>query len=585
MILGFYMDASVKIEGLPKNDKTYVIVNYEGILKNHGFAVDIPIVVVSLGEVQNNHLIKNALTCMIGLPELSIVRIGTMWKDQTRLDGYWNKYDKYVEDMQLTFDLKKTPAKLSRYKREEGVFEYSSFSAENLLQGDERDSQYGPMFTEFRDDNGIRYIVSSIELLMSTYLPRNKLIRNDLLLYDIDTVVDYYTSKHDNLGSSYEVTVDKSYEAETITFLAYLAENNTTRGNLSKIWTNLQHGNHTHIKHLAALPYHPEKISFEVSGLWIDKYTFYIQRINKPKAPNEIRIVGLVNKTASQPNNANHTAMSSPTKSGVVLNNEEIDKKTEISHTRSPSGATGVKYIVSEVSPDNSDLSLEIKENIENIIDASNSYSAENIEVENASSGKMKSDKNSEKTARTKYIIEKNPQVIKSSAEIINALLELTRGDTPKIKCLKYIDDYAKEYDSLIYCSFAKKHINMNENKYWASGYVRGSGIKRAKSGYRKLLIAKITIEGVKSIYLLEIVRKVKRDSFFGVIFQLPIDLDFDVLEDIKDVIASNKGHFVGKNILQFPVKKAVRIKHKWGAMKQRFENVFDVIKEKKIFD
>lgn len=163
--------------------------------------------------------------------------------------------------------------------------------------------------------------------------------------------------------------------------------------------------------------------------------------------------------------------------------------------------------------------------------------------------------------------------------------MELTEGSNPKIKDLKYIDDYTKEHENLTYASFCARHINMNDNKYWASGYVRGSGIKRAKSGYRKLLIAKITIEGVKPIYLLEIVRKVKSDSFFGVIFQLPLDLKFDILEEIKDVIASNKGHFVGKNILQFPVKKAVRIKHKWGSMKQRFENVFDVIKEKKIFN
>jgi len=579
------MDTSVRIGGLPKNDKTYVIVNYEGILKNHGFAADIPIVVVSLGEIQNNHLIKNVLTCMIGLPELSIVRIGTMWRNQTRLDGYWQKYDKYAKDMQLTFDLKKIPARLSRYKRDEGVFEYSSFNEDNLLQDDEEDIKYGPMFTEFRDEKGIRYIVSSIELLMSTYLPRNKLIRNDLLLYPIDTVVDNYTSEHENLGNLYKVTVDKPYEEETVTFLAYLAENKETRRNLSKIWTNLQTGKHTNIKYLAALPYHPDKISFKVSGLWLDKYTFYIQRINKPKAPNEIQIVATVDKSISQPNNVNHRTISSPTNTGVALNNEEIIKKTEISYTKSPSGATGVKHIVSEVSPDNSDLNLEIKENIENIIDASSSYSTENIEVENASSGKMKSDKNSEKTARTKYIVEENPQIIKSSEEIINALVELTQGDNPKIKCIKYIDDNGKEHDGLMYCSFNANHINMNGNKNWASGYVRGSGIKMSKSGYRKLLIIKITLKGIEPIYLLEIVRKIKSDSFFGIIFQLPSDLNFDTLEEIKDVIASNKGHFVGKNILQFPVKKAVRIKHKWDKMKQRFENVFDVIKEKKIFD
>jgi len=581
---GLNIDTSVRIGGLPKNDKTYVIVNYEGVLLNHSFASDIPIVLVSLGEVQNDNLIKNVLTCMIGLPELSTVRIGTLWKNQTRLDGYWKKYEHYVEDMRLTFNLKNIPAKLSKYKREKATFEYSNFNEENILQEDESIDN-AIMFTEFKDENGIRYIVSSIELLMSTYLPRNKLIRNDLLLHPIETIIDSYVDKHDNLSNSYEITVDKSYEPETITFLAYLAENKTTKQNLSKIWTNLQHGKSSNVKHLVALPYHPEKISFLASGLWLDKHTFYIQRINKPKPAKEIRIIATVDKDASRPSNVNHTTVSSSTKRGAALNNEEIAKEVEISHIKNPNGAIGVKHIVSEVSPDNSDLNLEIKENIENINNPSISYRTENIEVENASSGKFKNDKNSEKTARTKYIVEENPKVIPYAEEITNALKELTKSPTPKIKDLKYIDDYTKEHENLIYANFADKHINMNDNKYWASGYVRGLGIKRSKAGYRKLLIVKITIEGIKPIYFLEIIRKVKSDHFFGVIFQLSSDLDFDALEDIKDVIASNKGHFAGKDILPFPVKRAVKIKHKWGSMKQRFENIFDVIQEKKIFD
>ena len=236
---------------------------------------------------------------------------------------------------------------------------------------------------------------------------------------------------------------------------------------------------------------------------------------------------------------------------------------------------------MSEVSPDNSDINLEIEE----MIDGSNSYSQENTEVEDASSGKLKRDEGSKKTVRTKYIVEENLEIISSSEEIISALIELSEGSSPKIKDLKYIDDYAHEHEGLVYASFCARHININDNKYWASGYVRDAGIKRDKSGYRKLLIVKITIKEVEPIYLLEIVRKVKSDSFFGVIFKPPYNLSFDILENIKDIIASNKGHFLGKNILLFPVEKAVRIKHKWGSMKQRFENVFDVLKEKKIFD
>jgi len=578
-------NATVRIDGLPLDNKEYVIVNYKGVLKNYGLSTDIPIVAIELGLVQGSKLIKDELTCIVGLPELSTIRIGTIWKNQIRQDGYWSKYDRYIEKLPLTFDLEKIPAKISRYKRENHILHRIDFEEQDVLEDKNQDDYYGSTFTEFGSEDGIKYIVPSMELLISTYLPRNKLIRNELLLHSIDTIIANYVVEHKNTGTKYEITIDKPYEEETIIFLAYLACNKKTRTNLSKVLTSVSLGNHSKLKHLVALPYHPSKISFKASGIWLNEKVFYIQRIYEPKVPNEIPIKLIRKKSALVPNDVNHVTRTGPMENGVPLNNAIIDKETKVSHKKNPNATVGMKYIVSEVSPDNSDINLEIEEEIENIINGSNSYNQENIEVEDASSGKLKGDAGSKKTARTKYIVEKNPEIISHSEEIISALLELTEGSIPRIQDLKYIDDNAHEHDELVYTSFCARHINMNDNKYWASGYVRSSGIKKAKSGYRKLLIVKITIEGVKPIYLLEIVRKVKSDSFFGVIFQLPIDLDFDVLEDIKDVIASNKGHFVGKNILQFPIKKAVRMKHKWGLMKQRFENVFDIIKEKKIFD
>lgn len=578
-------NATVRIDGLPLDNKEYVIVNYKGVVKNYGSSTDIPIVEIELGLIKDSKLIKNELTCKVGLPELSILRIGTIWKNQIRQDGYWNKYERYAEKLPLTFDLEKIPAKISRYKRRDHILHRIDFEEQSVLQDKDQDDYYGSTFTEFGTEAGIKYIVPSIELLMSTYLPRNKLIRNELLLHSIDTVVTNHVVEYKNTGIDYKIIVDKPYEEETITFLAYLACNKKTRTNLSKVLTSLNLGNHSNLKHLVALPYHPNKISFKVSGIWLNEKVFYIQRIYEPKAPNEIPIKLIRKKTALVPKDINHATTTGPMENGTPLNNATINNETKVSRKKNPNATAGVKYIVSEVSPDNADTNLEIEEKIDSIVDGSNSYSQENTEVEDASSGKLKGDEGSKKTARTKYIVEKNSEIISYSEEIINALMCLTEGSTPKIKDLKYIDDYTKEHDDLTYASFCARHINMNDNKYWASGYVRGSGIKRARSGYRKLLFIKITIEGVKPIYLLEIIRKAKSDAFYGVIFQLSSGLDFDMLEDIKDIIASNKGHFVGKGIFPFPVNKSVRIKHKWGSMKQRFENIFDVVKEKKIFD
>ena len=573
-------NTTVKIEGLPLDNKIYVIVSYEGISKNYSFSTDIPTVAISLGIVEGNKLIKNILTCIVGVPELSIVRIGTIWKNQTRLDGYWTEYSGYVEDMQLTFDLKKRPATISRCEKKNKALHLINFSEQDIYKNE--NSYYGTTFVEFKSETGISYIVPSIELFMSTYLPRNKLIRNELLLYPIDTIVTNYVNEQENNGAKYKIDVDKRYEEETMIFLAYLSCNKKTKENLSKIWTNMAKDSQYNLKQLIALPYHPCKISFKASGVWLNKKTFYIQRINKPKPPSEIPVELILKKNVSVPDNTNNTTSSSKEKNKSIFNNASINKETKISHEKNPNATVGVKHIVSEVSPDNSNINLEITEEIENIIDDSNSYSRENTEVDDASSGKLRGDKGSEKTARTKYIVKENVEVLPFSEETIQALTELTKGPDPKIRDLKYIDDYAKEHDWLTYVNFNASHIGMSGERYWASGYVRSSGIKRSKSGYRKLLIFKITIEGVNSFYLLDIVKKTKSDSFFGIIFQPSYDIDFNLLENIKNVIASNKGHFDGKNILPFPVKRGVKFRHKWGAMKQRFENLFYILKEKK---
>lgn len=66
------------IESFPSDDKTYVITGYGGFIKNYHTSIDIPLVNVQMGLVENDCLIKNVLTCIVGLPELSIVRIGTI---------------------------------------------------------------------------------------------------------------------------------------------------------------------------------------------------------------------------------------------------------------------------------------------------------------------------------------------------------------------------------------------------------------------------------------------------------------------------------------------------------------------------
>jgi len=575
---------NITIDGLPNDKNQYVITSYDGSLPNHSFATDIPLVKVSLGLIQGDKLIKHFASSIIGLPELIVGRIGTIWQEQAQVEGHWTKYEGYEENISLSFDLEKNPARCVRYKKNEtnGSLELIELDDNNIDESGK--SFYGSSFTEFTSEDGVKYIVPALELFMSTYLPRNKLIRNELILNPINTVLKNHVNDFKCSSSLYEIHIDKQLEPETSAFLAYLACNEHARSVAGKIWTNIECGKSSGIKDICIFPYHPKKISFQASGVWLNNGIFYIQRIYEPQAPSEIKIKPISKKAASVPKNANKGNIDSNPTINTVLNNTVIENETKVSHNINPSGNAGKKYIVSDVSPDNSELDIEQVEEIDNIIDSENLYFKEDSEVDSASSGKLRAGEALKNIARTHYIVEETTEKLPLIEEINTALAALMEGNEPKILDLMYVDDYGGEHTNLVYASFSANHIGLSDEKNWASGYVRGSGKKRKESGYRKLLIVKLLIDGIKPIYYLEIVRKVKSDTFYGLLFQLSVNLDYNTFEKIKEVLALNKGHLGGKNKVPFPVSNAVNVRHKWGSMKQRLSTVFGVVQKGDFF-
>jgi hypothetical protein len=176
--------------------------------------------------------------------------------------------------------------------------------------------------------------------------------------------------------------------------------------------------------------------------------------------------------------------------------------------------------------------------------------------------------------------VEENPKEIIYIKEVTDALEILKNNGT--FTEFFYIDDWANKHVNLVYSSFHYHHIDINDNKNWASAYTKSSGVKKSEAGYRKLLIVTFKIEGKRPLYLIEIIRKVKSDSFYGIIFQPNEELSFSKLEEIKYIIASNKGQFRSKESIPFPIKKIIVYRHTWGKMLQRFENLNEIIKNAK---
>ena len=182
---------NITIDGLPHDNNQYVITSYDGVLANHSFATDIPLVKVTLGLIYGSKLLKHFASSIIGLPELVVARIGTIWQSQAQVEGYWTEYQGYEEKISLSFDLEKTPARCVRYKKNEASGNLELIELDNGNGNESKNNFYGSSFTELTGEDGIKYIVPALELFMSTYLPRNKLIRSELLLNPINTVLHF----------------------------------------------------------------------------------------------------------------------------------------------------------------------------------------------------------------------------------------------------------------------------------------------------------------------------------------------------------------------------------------------------------
>ncbi len=578
----------IKIESFPRDDRIYVITGYGGFIKNYHTSIDIPLVNVQMGLVENDCLIKNILTCLVGLPELSIVRIGTIWKNQVRQESYWNKYRLYEEKIPLSFNLEKIPAKCIIYKKnsfdKKNLQEYNieDLSSSNFSKFDYDEYYYGSTFVKFTTTDGISYIIPSIELLMSTYLPRNKLIRNELILNPMNIVLKNYILDYSSTEDVYNIELDKALEKETMVFLAYMMCNKKSKRNISKIWTSLETSSSSNLRHPYLLPYHPKIISFKASGIWINKKLFYVQRIYEPEAPNEIRVNIKYTKTISTNDKYEENEVQDlGNGNNKPLNTNPIDKPVDVTPRDNPGGNVGVKHIVSEVTPNNNRLNCEVEEEVLIIKNENNNkYKKTDVEVDGASSGKLSGKESSKKIARTIYTVEENPKEITYIKEVTDALEILRNNGT--FTNFFYIDDLANEHSNLVYASFHKHHIDINDNKKWASAYIKSSSVKKSEAGYRKLLIVTFKIEGKHPLYLIEIIRKLKSDSFYGIIFQPNEKLSFSKLEEIKHIIASNKGQFKSKESISFPIKKIIIYRHTWGKMLQRFENLNEIIKNTK---
>jgi len=554
------------IEALPDDNVQRVVWWYGPIFRNDSLAADIPLIAVLFKKIEDGVISEKSEMYKIGVPNLDILRIGSIWHGKHRLKEHWKQYNK------------------TTVVREEYAFNFTEYEAQSILFSTKNNRHwYIPPFkyslgelskkgkvyffnstmVKLFSENNKTVLVPSMEFMTSTWLPKNQQLRNQIMMNNVDIFLEKNIKEYSKEDTFYKIKIDSNKDASTLKFLAYLACNHTTRNNVSKLWNSLQttsldkDGNPYSNRQPIVLPYNPKNLKLTVDGIWIDKETFLVFRISKFSFPSCHQI-----KVVLPKNNSEDAEKNLPTNQNI-----NTDTEKEITYKKNPSRSNGVMYIKSEVETEDADDIIYIEEEQEQF--SSNSY-VENInEIEAISSGEMKSGLDSENIAAIKiepknenppeHRPANNIEQHKVLREVKDALENLKYDKDLNIENIYYLNNDANTTLTPSYCYFPMDHPDLEKNKSWLT----------KNNMNRKALLVKIVLQNKKCAYLLEINRHSNHESFLGVVFQLTerkitkkhiVPLLVKITK-IKGAYSSNKNH--KRSYAKLPVERKKFYDHK----------------------
>jgi len=570
-----------QIKDFPNDNILRVIYGYGPLIKNSISSV--PLVEIYSKKLINNKLSKDTEEFKVGLTELNVVRIGSIWQGQIKKEEYWTDFPNYKYSDKLSFSFDMEECSISTVVHlNKGTTSFFT-DIDNLHDGE---NIHHSTLTLLQADNGIRVLIPSLELFSSTYTPRHARLKIDLVSNPIEAILEKYVKSSACEDNKYIVELDSGHYYETIVFLANLSLNETVRKNVSKLWASLESGvkkneNGLIKSYPIVNPYPSSKFSFKASGLWFDKNTFLVQRIDSFKTLNDYKII--VKRKVQEVFDVEQKNKN--TKNSTGVNKTPVSEETPVSSEVDPGYSAGRKNIISEVEVDNSEVDIQYENEIIEVDDIEKPKVQPSENAELASSGYLSGSDKSKKVAQVAYIGYEELQYSKervATLKLIEDILQSLIKDKI-IKEVRYIDRAGEEYENIIYCLYEPSFLKKQRKKSW----VYASPTNRSKS--RRILIAKIFLTSSSQVlYLLEIERrKNSSESFYGIFFYLENNIDFETVNKIMKYIAKNRGHLSGKKRKEeFPISKYWLLRHEKDKdiMKRKIEKALDLFEKNELF-
>lgn len=535
------------ILSFPDDDTDRVVWWYGPVYLDHSSnstAPEVEVLLRTVGLGLNN---KNPRFCTykVPLPELSIVRIGSIWRGQKSL----GKFDSTSIKAEFEFEL-------TNYKPE-FVKPFSSDDKGYIIPHNKYSFTYRTpqvrqsyisrirlsTLNKITTLDGVSVLIPSLEVLTSMYTPTEMDIRRKLITQDFKELLkDYLHPKTSKVihGDTYAIQLKAPKDVSNSVFLAHLSLNAVTRSRVSAIWTDLQTQS-SDDRYPSIAPYHPGKLKISANGIWLNnnKTAFLALRVNAYSLPTEHKIQRTIIIYGKNDSTNDKTSNQKATRQSIV------SPSLIITGDADPHSNAGIAKIRSQVSilAENEVKTPIIDDIIINTTSQSSgaSRSSDKVTPTHISSGEPNSSSSSRRIAKlehTEEIEDTEERNCIDQKQVIslvnNALLELQQSGL--IKQVTYIDEDGNEFANFNLAHYPSTFVNQGTIGTWPLTF---------EGKPRKCLLVKLQLNNGKHLFLFEIERKSDNEAFSGLLFafQLPSLTSSFILALMKSV-AKNKGKY-----------------------------------------
>lgn len=291
----------ISIDTFPNDDTERYVAAIGAVKKSKN-----PLVAVLLNPISKKPTVP-PIVHHVSLPELDVVRHGSIWQGQKHTGDFHSIKNKVVEEV-FNIDLSSSVVRTKTLREINSELGYKNFS----IPYNERTEDNKPTYNDFWFKDAkynvipcgqVNVIVSSLETLTATYAPTRKELRRmimnqpryvELLKY----YLDLEKCSYDAITNECVLYPKVSAGDASFIFLAHLYCSDFTKRIYENIHSSMEvvkldaSGKAYPHRYPEIKPYHQGNLIVTTAGIWLDdeKKNFLVLRINETYSPDHIKV-------------------------------------------------------------------------------------------------------------------------------------------------------------------------------------------------------------------------------------------------------------------------------------------------------